>query len=708
MQVPFLDLYLKFRDKVRALRSHAPVTAVSPAKSTIAVAKPESERLSKTVLPNMTRKVAAPDPVRLPASMTVPPKISIEAAARPRLPTAPTSVWLRKSSGTVSLGEEGKTDRAISIRLGDILDKLPVGCINAQETTDRDRHIVLRASELEKGMSEGKPSVSLASIYQQAPEIFVQRPAADDSTLVALPFEKVLTQFMHLQVRHDQVRDEIVPQVETPILQVTLEDTERFGTTIEPLQTSPLPPVRVEPATAKSIAAAQPEASVSETVQPRALRPAISLRDPPAPRKEPPPPHVPATAPPRPKIPIDLPPNGTGASASEIVPALSGPPVPNLSQPPTPAAPPPRVPFRITPPSEDIRPKFIRIPGSEPREELASETKPLVDKGEERKIALSLLAVLQELPAFQLNGSPEAVPDDARVELPLSLIQPQLAIGRVVVSPTVLQKAIPQDYRNLLKIDPVETPVALPLQEILKNLPAGTLRMRPDQEEAEVGETFETPISIKAAEDAKRFEAGAQAAGKLIERPVNPPQAVLPVEPPAKPAEQPVKPPEPAKAPETAAMEPAAPAKPAEKSVESSAATQKREPQPNEKFDDKVALGRANALPGVAACAIMFADGLALAGKLPGELCVEGLCAMLPSVLQKIDNHLFETKLGPLNALTLYTIKAPLTFIQRGNICLAVLHAETELPAASRDQLVSMTEQLSHTYSEPPPAHVDH
>ena len=700
MQVPFLDLYLKLRDKVRALRGHTPVTSPPPARSTIAVAKPEGERLSKTVLPNMTRKVTAPDPVRIPASMTAPPKISMEGAARPRLATAPASVWLRKSPGSVSLEEEAKTDRAISIRLGDILDKLPVGCINAQETIDRDRHIVLRASELEKGMSEGRPSVSLASVYQQAPEIFVQRPAADDSTLVALPFEKVLTQFMNLQVRSDQVRDEIVPQVETPILQVTLEDTERFGTTIEPLQTSPLPPVRVEPATAKSIAAAQPEASVSETVKPRALRPAISLIDPAAPKKEPPPPHIPATAPPRPKIPIDLPPNGTGALASEIVPALSGPPVPNLSPPPTPAAPPPRAPLRVTAPSEDIRPKFIRIPGSEPREEPAAGTKPL-DKGEERKIALSLRAVLHELPAFQLNGSPEAVPDAARVELPFSLIEPQLASGRVVVSPTVLQKAIPEDHRALLKIDPVETPVALPLQEVLKNLPAGALRMRPDQEEVELGETFETPISIKAAEDAKRFEAGPHASGKLIEQPVKP------VEQSAEPVEQSPKPPEPAKPAETTAKSPK-PAKLARKAVESSAASEKSETELSEKFDDKVALARANALPGVAACAILFTDGLALAGKLPGELSADGLCAMLPSVLQKIDNHLFETKLGPLNALTLYTIKAPLTFIQRGNICLAVLHAETELPGATRDQLLSMTEQLSHTYSEPPPAHVDH
>jgi predicted regulator of Ras-like GTPase activity (Roadblock/LC7/MglB family) len=675
MQVPFLDLYLKLRDKVRALRGSATIESEPAPRSTIAVAKPEGERLSKTVLPNMTRKIAAPESVSAAAGVMSPPQGPIQTVSRARSVASPTAAWSWKSPGAIALGEEPKTDRSISIRLGDILNKLPVGSIKSRETIDCDRHILLRASEIEKGMSEGKPTVALASIYQQVPEIFVQRPTPDDSTEVALPFQTILAQLMTLQVRSDQVRDDIVPQVETPILQVTLEDTERFGTTIEPLQTSPLPPVRVEAATAKSIAAAQPEATVSEKVKPRVARPVISLIDPPLAKREPPPPNIPLTPPPRPKIPIDLPPNGTGESASEIVPALSGPPVPTVSPPPIPVVPS----FRVTAPSEDIRPKFIRIPGTEPREEAAFASKVAAAREGERKIALSLPAVLHELPAFQLNGSPVAVPEDARVELPLSLIEPQLASGRVVVSPTLLQKAMPEDYRALLKIDPVETPIVLPLQEVLKNLPAGVLRMRPDQEEVEIGEEIETTFSIKAEEDAKRFRGEVAA-------------VVEPAEPPTEPA---------------VASEKSQPSVPNQPSAPSQR-NEPSKPQPEEKLDDKVVLAHANALPGVASCAILFADGLALAGKLPAELNADGLCAMLPSVLQKIDKHLLETKLGALSALTLHVGKAPLTFIQRGKICLAALHAESELPSASRDQLVSMVEQLSNTYSEEEPAHVDH
>ena len=40
---------------------------------------------------------------------------------------------------------------------------------------------------------------------------------------------------MQMQVRRDQVSDDAVPQVETPFLQVTLEDSEKFGVPNEPL-----------------------------------------------------------------------------------------------------------------------------------------------------------------------------------------------------------------------------------------------------------------------------------------------------------------------------------------------------------------------------------------------------------------------------------------------------------------------------------------
>ncbi len=597
MSISFPDLFKRARARL------FPVSTGSSSPRTVAVpvAKPSSERLSKTVLPNMTRKVAASGPLHVApgaASAAAPRVVGFDSTF-----TSPRSHEL---PAAVALALEPKAERAISLPLSDILDQLPSDYIKPRETFDSSRTILLKASDVEKGMASGRPTVSLAGIYGQAPEIFLNSVSPTDSTVVPLPFDKVLALFMSLQIRSDQVRDHAVPQVETPFLQVTREDTERFRTS-----TSATPP----------------------------------------------------------KIPFHLPPNGTGAPASERVPALSGPPVPTaLPEAQAPA----QIPFKVTAPCNDIRPKFIRVPAMEPEPRTGLPTKSAPAKESDAKIALALTAVLKEVPAFQLNGNPSAVPEDVRVEFPLSLIEPQLASGRVVVSPKVLQNAMPEIYRALLTVDPVGTPVSLPLQEILKNLPATVLRMRDDQEEIVLKQTIETPFSIKADEDAKRFHAGAGPVPKVSEE-----------------------------SPEQAQLE----EKIDNQGEDLSAVASAKE----EKLDAKSVVARANALPGVAACAITFADGLSLAGNLPAELAAEGLCAVAPSVLQKIDKHMVGVRLGPLRAVTLHAGKSPVTFLMHGNICLAALHAgDDELPSESRNQLATMVEELSRTYSQPEPAHVDH
>ncbi len=486
MSIPFLDLFRRARARL------FPVSTGSSSLRTVAVpvVKPSSERLSKTVLPNMTRKVTASGPLKVGPGAA--------SAAAPRV----------------------------------------IG-FDTASTSSRSRGL----------------------------------PAA-------------------------------VPQVETPFLQVTREDTEPFRTS-----TSAAPP----------------------------------------------------------KIPFHLPPNGTGAPASESVPALSGPPVPTTLPEGQASA---RIPFKVTAPCNDIRPKVICLP-NEPEPQTALPIKSVPVKESDAKIALALTAVLKEVPAFQLNGSPSAVPEDVRVEFPSSLIEPQLASGRVLVSPKVLQKAMPEIYRELLRVDPAETPVSLPLQEILKNLPATVLRMRDDQEEIVLKETIETPFSIKADEDAKRFQAGTGSVPEVSEQ--SPAQSQL-----------------------EAKIDKQGEALPA-------AASSKEE-----KLDAKSVVVRAHALPGVAACAITFADGLSLAGNLPAELAAEGLCAVAPSVLQKIERHMVGVRLGPLRAVTLHAGKSAVTFFMHGNICLAALHAGDELPSESRNQLATMVEELSQIYSEPEPAHVDH
>jgi hypothetical protein len=830
MTIPFADLLNKA--KARLFPAGADSTPAQPRSAPME--KPSSERLSKTVLPNTIRTLGSPDPMKVATVPTPVAKAASASALRPvganSPPTAARSQQLPRAS---VLGLEPKVERTISLQLSDILEQMPAGYVKSQESFDPARIISLNAAEIEKGMAESKPSVSLASIYKEAPEIFAHQLSPTESACIPLPYEKVLEQFESLRVRPDQVHDHTVPQLDTPFLKVTREDTERFGTTMEPLQISPLPPVRVEPAIAKTIAAAAPEPIARQTIKGRSpplLRPSVSLHDPISKKPEAPRTQAPAPAEPK-KISLHLPPNGTGVPASERVPASSGPPVPtSLPAPPRAEAPP----FtKVTAPSDDLRPKFQRGSPAGPAREVAAASAP--PKREGGKIALALNRLLQEVPAFQLNGSPSTVPEDVRVELPLALIEPQLASGRVVIPPKVLQKAMPETYRQLLNIDPAETPISLPLREILENLPATALRLRDDQEETVIAQKFETAFSIKADEDAKRLYAGSGLGPKVSEKPVEQGQvqkkiamerknlsavastkeeepeaksvvvaraSVLPgvkeaavaetsqraismkadeeakrlqagAEPVPKASEKPV---EQAQVQKKIAME--------RKNLSAVASTKEKEPEaksvvvarasvipgvkeaavaetsqaaisikadeeakrlhagaePVPKAFEKLAeqlgvqkkiamerkdvsavasaeekpvaksvVARACTLPGVAACVIAFADdGLSLAGSLPAELAADGLCAMAPSLLQKIDNHMRDAKLGRFTAMTLHCAKSPLTFFMYGNICLTALHAGGELTSETRAELAKMTQELSRTYSQSEPSHVHH
>ncbi|MGH8101911.1 MAG: hypothetical protein ACREIW_11490, partial [Chthoniobacterales bacterium] len=265
MNLPFVDLVIKAKARFFPFGKSKPA-----APAMVRVAKPKDQRLSKTVMPSASRAGSASDPF---PGVTKSPRALDPSTARPLNASTP----------------EAEIRRTISLQLSDILDQLPNSAIKPKKEFDATRAIVLKASEIEKGMASGKPSVPLTSIYEQAPEIFVNAVAPGDATPILLPYAKVLEQFHNFHVRNDQQRDENLPQLDTPILQVTIEDTERFGTEIEPLETSMKPPMKVEPAIAKTIAEAEPEAAVLQLTKPkqkvseetatRSRRPKISLRD---------------------------------------------------------------------------------------------------------------------------------------------------------------------------------------------------------------------------------------------------------------------------------------------------------------------------------------------------------------------------------------------------------------------------------------------
>jgi len=231
----------------------------------------------------------------------------------------------------------------------------------------------------------------------------------------------------------------------------------------------------------------------------------------------------------------------------------------------------------------------------------------------------------------------------------------------------------------LFQTGPGAVDVVLPLQEVLKNLPSTSLKMRADQEEQDAGQNFATPFSAKAEEDAKRFNVPATPVAKAVA-----------------PEPEPV----------TAGVSPASEDKPAPDDAavpeekDDSAAPRLRTPlqvalDTDEKLDAKGVVALVNKIPGVKSSAIMFGDGLSLAGSLPEELATEGICAMAPALMQRIENHLADTKLGLLRGMTLSCVKGAITFYMHENLCLAALHADVDLPGESREKLSRIVHELS-------------
>ena len=659
MTIPFLSYFKRSKGNV-AVKEAPPKPVLPP------IEKPSSERFSKTVMPNATRTLPPQDPFEMAARSTalggqMPSVATAMAPASARtISFSPLSSGLgsHELPPAVALALAPQVERVISLELGDVLAEMPPGYVKPTESIDTSRRVLLKASEVEKGMSSGRPTVSLATVYQQMPEIFIRKVDPSDASQLKLPFAKVLDQFANLHVRGDQEQHLTVPQVETPFLKVAVEDSSEFGTTLEPLemQVGPLPSVRIQPATAEAFAAAEPEA-VTDALN--RISPAPSTNG--------------ATQSKR--IPFKFSPNGTDAPAPESVPASSGPSVPNLL--PSPPAP-VRIPFKMSPPVDEARPK--------PEPWLTAESfaaKPEAKTpapSAEVKIALALKPILQGLSPLQLNGDPAGVPAEARVEIPFALIEPQLAAGKIAVTPKVFAVGMPPEYRGLFKAGEAAD-VLLPLQEVLKNLPAASLRMRDDQEEQEAGSNFATPFSAKAEEDAKRCNI----AGTPVAKPVVPAPEVTAV---------------------AVAEVPATPVAPVVEPEEKSSDRPLRTPlqvalDTDEKLDAKAVVAHVNKISGVKACAIMFGDGLSLAGSLPAELESEGLCAMAPSLMQRVENHIVETKFGALRGMTLTCLKGAVTFFMHENLCLAALHSGSDLTTDVREKLSRVVHELSRKFSNP-------
>jgi predicted regulator of Ras-like GTPase activity (Roadblock/LC7/MglB family) len=710
--------------------------------------KPESDKLAKRVMPYAVRTMT-PEPSA--------PALAASAIATRRISVTRPSAGAPPDLGPrVGVAVDPRGERTLSLALSDVIAEMPNGYLKPHGSFDTSRRITLKAAEVEKGLAAGRPSISIAAIYQQAPEIFLHTVQPSDTAVVMLPAKKVIDELSHLRVREDQTAEPIMAQVETPFLKMMVEESAKFGTKLAPFTTTELPPLSEAVSSAPAAAEPAPVAAIrplpaSWPIQPP---PAMKLPVQPPPAARPPaqpPPVAPTTSrtisPPRveteptrdgsmaritfvaPTAPVENKPEkplsiGTGGPAFPRVPASSGPPVPPAAPP---AAAPTRIPFQM-PPSA-VPPKVAaQTPAPAPPTTSApvQETPKVVpvaatvEPTQEPMVVLPLCPILASLPPMQVAGDVTSVPADAKISFRIALIAPQLATGKVTIPPKDFHTALPEQYRALFLPDVVEAPVQLSLPDVLANLPGDSLRMREDQEVTTQDETFETPFSAKAKEDAERFASDRKTAHPSAAAPSKPavPKAETPKIELPKVAEAEVPK---VRAPDLQVPKVAAPKIEAAK-VELSApvdafrvatgpAAKWETARPAEgapKFDAKAAIALACALPGVASCSVIFTDGLIIAGNIPDEMHMEGLSAVAPTMLQKLQKHMCETHLGPLSSITVHGEKSPVTFFGAGDLCLTAVHNGVELSAESRRELGRITQELSRTYPKVETPHVDH
>jgi hypothetical protein len=164
-----------------------------------------------------------------------------------------------------------------------------------------------------------------------------------------------------------------------------------------------------------------------------------------------------------------------------------------------------------------------RLPPLPVAEQLVSETQPVpapekpekaplggaARNGSEipKTVRVALAPIIKNLPPELQPSEPNALANKpgATIELPLDLINSQLANGRVTIPFSTLLRSLPEDIKGHFPKADTAAEVAIPVKEILQDYPQDLLRPRADQEPAEVLPAISTPFTGAAKEDTERF-----------------------------------------------------------------------------------------------------------------------------------------------------------------------------------------------------------
>ena len=204
----------------------------------------------------------------------------------------------------------------------------------------------------------------------------------------------------------------------------------------------------------------------------------------------------------------------------------------------------------------------------------------------------------------------------------------------------------------------------------------------------------EPPAAVEPAPVAEALAVLESTAPVEAPPPVTPEDAATPVPAPVAPGT------------ETVAA-PAAPAKPAPAAAKGSDSALQTLFMTEEEIDAKMVVRLVCQLPGVNGCAVMFADGLRLAGNFP-EGDAEGFSAMAPPFYKRTQNFVSELKLGGLKTFTVYTETDLLSFFMHDDICLSVRHSGRGFLPGVREKLEIVTREMADMYSSVKAVPADH
>ncbi len=137
-------------------------------------------------------------------------------------------------------------------------------------------------------------------------------------------------------------------------------------------------------------------------------------------------------------------------------------------------------------------PPPVPAPDSDPAE---------LPRDDEAMVALGLAALLNAVPESALGFDPKKVPGHVTTNIPLNVIKPQLAKGKIEVPLGLVADGCEERFQPAFTRADRSTGVKLPMQEVFHNLPAGTLAPASKEPKASPS-VFETPFSKQAEEDA--------------------------------------------------------------------------------------------------------------------------------------------------------------------------------------------------------------